>query len=642
MRVIGIGCVRNEEDIIEAFVRHTLAYCRDLILIVNGSTDATPDILQRLKAEGLALHLIHDPTIGNVQVDHMNRLMRLAVSDFSADWIISVDADEFIAGQPDSAALLPEPAGENTHCLKIPLRSYYTSPEDPPGILNPVERITKRLLLEPWATTDMNPCVYKVIVPGCLARLPRSYISQGNHLFYIDGREAPFHILENAWLAHYSLRSPRQYAMKAAVRHFQKFRLIPSKGDETPFYERVYEEVRESYTAFIKDFCRQHIPYLPPHDTSQVVSEPLVYLGGPLRYTAPQPDEIDLFVRQLLDFTETLALAGVNNGDAAAGEQMEAAPKLVFEVSNNPVRRSGQVYVVEASPTIKHALYCALDFPLRDREIYLHFHSEPGMIEISEITVIHPGRGTEQTFGFEELNGMLRVVSNAAAIYCDHIYRMLVSRDPVTVVFRGWGRPGEAAPSALRIKLRYENRLVPGAVLCDSVLNTITTNFNEVERLSPKNSMGNLPDCTDFPINFTSHGNAFCFIGEGWGHAEPWGMWTVGGQSTLKLHFEKLPARNLELSAHIRPFALVNGRKLRLRVHVDDEPLATWTLGSSKFKQFSVKIPANKIKSHECKIRFDIDSPVSPKEINSSSTDFRKLGAGFKSVNIRSARRLLL
>ena len=61
MRLAGIAIVRNECDIVEAFVRHNATALDRLYVIDNDSSDATPEILRRLAASGLPLKLGHDP-----------------------------------------------------------------------------------------------------------------------------------------------------------------------------------------------------------------------------------------------------------------------------------------------------------------------------------------------------------------------------------------------------------------------------------------------------------------------------------------------------------------------------------------------------------------------------------------------------
>ena len=55
MRLLGVAMVRDEADVIEAFVRHTLSVLDGLAIVDHGSLDGTSDILASLAAEGLPL-----------------------------------------------------------------------------------------------------------------------------------------------------------------------------------------------------------------------------------------------------------------------------------------------------------------------------------------------------------------------------------------------------------------------------------------------------------------------------------------------------------------------------------------------------------------------------------------------------------
>jgi glycosyltransferase involved in cell wall biosynthesis len=52
MTLIAITRMKNELDIIEAFVRHHAHSFDKLIVLDDGSTDGTLDILKALQAEG--------------------------------------------------------------------------------------------------------------------------------------------------------------------------------------------------------------------------------------------------------------------------------------------------------------------------------------------------------------------------------------------------------------------------------------------------------------------------------------------------------------------------------------------------------------------------------------------------------------
>lgn len=164
IKCIAISCVKNEADIIEAFVRQTLKYCQTLLILDHGSVDATPHILQALQREGLSLHVVRDNTLGHLQVHHIKILLDKAVFELEADWIFCLDADEFISGPLTS--VLPEGCpNQQTPYIKIDTRTYYTQSDDPIDQLNPVIRMTYRNKKE---HLRMN----KIILPSPMAREP--------------------------------------------------------------------------------------------------------------------------------------------------------------------------------------------------------------------------------------------------------------------------------------------------------------------------------------------------------------------------------------------------------------------------------------------------------------------------------------
>src|SRR5450631_4333571 len=109
MKLVAVSRVRNEADIIEAFVRHHAVYFGKLIVLDDGSSDGTYEALQSLRAEGLPLVVLQAPAVGYEQSRYMTRLLRIAVDQFGADWIVPLDADEFI--EPEAGKTLADALG---------------------------------------------------------------------------------------------------------------------------------------------------------------------------------------------------------------------------------------------------------------------------------------------------------------------------------------------------------------------------------------------------------------------------------------------------------------------------------------------------------------------------------------------------
>ena len=123
MNVIAVACVRDESDIIEAFVRHNLAHVTRLIVLDNGSGDGTLEILNSLKEEGLHLDILHDPSPGKYLSQRMTRLMREhAIGRHEADWVLPLDADEFVSIR-ENGLLVPD-AADADKPLELPWHSY--------------------------------------------------------------------------------------------------------------------------------------------------------------------------------------------------------------------------------------------------------------------------------------------------------------------------------------------------------------------------------------------------------------------------------------------------------------------------------------------------------------------------------------
>lgn len=55
MRLVSVTRILNEDDIVEAFVRHNSVGLDHMIFLDNGSSDRTLDILRALQREGVPL-----------------------------------------------------------------------------------------------------------------------------------------------------------------------------------------------------------------------------------------------------------------------------------------------------------------------------------------------------------------------------------------------------------------------------------------------------------------------------------------------------------------------------------------------------------------------------------------------------------
>lgn len=88
--------VRDEVDIVAAMIEHHLAQGLDhLIVTDNASQDGTVEVLEAYVGTGL-VELHHDPGHRKQQHAVVTAMARRARTEHRADWVLNLDADEFL------------------------------------------------------------------------------------------------------------------------------------------------------------------------------------------------------------------------------------------------------------------------------------------------------------------------------------------------------------------------------------------------------------------------------------------------------------------------------------------------------------------------------------------------------------------
>jgi len=87
--------VRDEVSLIEDNLKFHLAQGVDKIIVTdNNSIDGTKEILDKYSRLGV-VEIIHEPSNDYDQARWVDRMIRVAIEKYDADWIINADADEF-------------------------------------------------------------------------------------------------------------------------------------------------------------------------------------------------------------------------------------------------------------------------------------------------------------------------------------------------------------------------------------------------------------------------------------------------------------------------------------------------------------------------------------------------------------------
>ncbi len=202
MKIHLLCWARNEADVLEAHVRHHTRFAHAFTYVLHRCRDNSADILTRLAAEGLPVTFRTDERLLHAQNDVMTQLMKEALAE-GADWILPVDADEFVQG--DVSRALAQATG--TLPLRMPWRGYVPLGSDPQAEPCVLRRITHRRSTE-------KPVWYKVIIPKSVAtEKAETAITFGNHSVRQNGM-----ILTpeetSLTIAHFPVRSERQLRRK--------------------------------------------------------------------------------------------------------------------------------------------------------------------------------------------------------------------------------------------------------------------------------------------------------------------------------------------------------------------------------------------------------------------------------------------
>ncbi|MGJ8603957.1 MAG: glycosyltransferase family 2 protein [Marivita sp.] len=280
MQIVGVSVVKNEDDVIEAMVRHNLQVLDHLHVVDNGSTDRTQAILSALADEGLAVtHEVND-ALQHIQAGILTDLVNGA---YVGDHVVLLDSDEFLICTADALRdLFATAKGPVT----IPWVTYVPRPTDRQDDLNPLTRITHHRRRE-------KPQYFKVLIP---ASVPRPVeVMAGSH--GLKKMKAEPH--EAVKLAHFPVRSPMQIAGKVLIgswnmslrdksrkEGYQWHALAEQiKADGLPDLEML-EEIGNSYAA---------------KGAVRLVDDPIQTQITRLRYTKPAGDQFIMNVAGFVD-----------------------------------------------------------------------------------------------------------------------------------------------------------------------------------------------------------------------------------------------------------------------------------------------------------------------------------------------------
>jgi hypothetical protein len=312
MKVACISIMRNEADILESFVRYHLQIADQMIIISHRSADGSREILNNLKQEGLNIEVQEETSLEFQQGPSMTRIMKRAVDTYGADWIVPLDADEFIAAPKQGSVRTILEQLPHDKITKVSYWSYVPMPSDNPQEPNVLKRIQHH-------RTSENKQHEKIIIPRFMAMKKHGFIAAGNHGFvkrrFGKQKEFPSLHTDQLVLAHYPVRSERQIMSKAFVSWLAILANPNKEPTEGYHWKLLYDRFISNDRIKSEDLANLAFNYVlskhPKEVTPDVIiREPLRPERGDfeLQYNVISPvDPLPVIGRLAEDFAEALS-----------------------------------------------------------------------------------------------------------------------------------------------------------------------------------------------------------------------------------------------------------------------------------------------------------------------------------------------
>lgn len=164
-KISGIVIARNEEEMIEEAL-DSLAFCDEIIVIDNGSTDNTQEIAEKKHAKIYA----------SSQTNDFSELRNFGLKKAESDWVLYLDADERINDELKDSIKKVITSDSRFAAYSLKRKNYYLGRHEWPYI-EKMERLFKKDKLSGWQGKLHESAVFE----GELGKIDDGFILHFTH-----------------------------------------------------------------------------------------------------------------------------------------------------------------------------------------------------------------------------------------------------------------------------------------------------------------------------------------------------------------------------------------------------------------------------------------------------------------------------